>query len=118
MSWSSANTNCCGSLTFLAPIPLNLLITADVLSCVMQPCGRMDRKSPVRNSRLGPSVMCVCAIFSVMVWPMMNSCTALVPVNNLVVEIACHFAARVPIEVNERGGKLDNSHCDAHHTQR
>src|SRR5882724_8587068 len=73
MSWSSANTSCNGSFTFFAPIPLNLLITADVLSCVMQRCGRIERKSPARSGRFGPSDMCVCAIFSVMVWPILNS---------------------------------------------
>jgi len=42
---------------------LNLLITADVLSCVMQRCGRIVRKSPVRSGRAGPSVMCFCRFF-------------------------------------------------------
>jgi hypothetical protein len=35
-----------------------------LLSCVMQRCGRIDRKSPVRSGRAGPSAMCFCAIFS------------------------------------------------------
>src|SRR5215468_11285043 len=53
-------------------MPLNLLITAEVLSCVMQRCGRMDRKSPARSGRDGPSAMCDCAIFSTMVCPISN----------------------------------------------
>src|SRR5712671_3929645 len=113
MSWSSANTNCWGSLIVFAPIPLNLLITAEVLSCVMQRWGRIERKSPARNGRCGPSDMWVCAIFSVMVWPMMNSLAVLVAtvVNYLVVEIARHLATHAPIKVNERRGQFDYSHC-------
>src|SRR5664279_1134587 len=30
----------------------------------------MERKSPARNGRPGPSAMWACAIFSTMVWPM------------------------------------------------
>src|SRR5260370_42617664 len=70
MSWSSGNTNCWKSFTFFEQKPLNLLITADVLSCVIQRCGRIDRKSPVRSGRAGPSLMCFCAICSTIVWPM------------------------------------------------
>jgi hypothetical protein len=43
-------------------------MTADVLSWVMTRCGRMERKSPVRRGREGPSARWVWAIFSVMVW--------------------------------------------------
>src|SRR5581483_6782568 len=67
MSWSRANTSCLGSLIFFAPMPLNLLITAEVLSWVITRCGRIDTKSPVRNGRSGPSARWLCAIFSVMV---------------------------------------------------
>src|SRR5467141_1154670 len=49
-------------------MPLNLLMTAEVLSWVMTRCGRMDRKSPVRSGREGPSAMCIWAIFSTIVW--------------------------------------------------
>src|ERR1700675_1190086 len=70
MSWSSANTNCWGVRNFFSPMPLNLLMTADVLSCVITRWGRMERKSPVRSGRDGPSAMWVWAIFSTMVWAM------------------------------------------------
>src|SRR5271157_3414585 len=30
----------------------------------------MERKSPARRGRSGPSAMCACEIFSTMVWPM------------------------------------------------
>src|ERR1039457_2483650 len=35
----------------------------------MQRCGRIDRKSPARRARVGPSAICACAIFSTMVCP-------------------------------------------------
>src|ERR1700751_2786903 len=45
-------------------------MTAEVLSWVMTWWGRMERKSPARSGRDGPSAMWACAIFSVMVWGM------------------------------------------------
>src|SRR5271165_2150050 len=69
MSWSAVNTGCEGSCTFLAPMALNFFITAEVLSCVITWSGRIDRKSPARSGRLGPSAMCVCEIFSTIVCP-------------------------------------------------
>src|ERR1039457_4618163 len=51
-------------------MPLNFFITAEVLSWVITWSGRMERKSPARSGRLGPSAMWACAIFSTMVWPM------------------------------------------------
>src|ERR1700722_16554767 len=45
-------------------MPLNLLITAEVLSWVITRCGRTEMKSPVRSGRLGPSAKWACAIFS------------------------------------------------------
>src|ERR1039458_6528053 len=52
---------------------LNLLITADVLSCVITWKGRMERKSPARKGLFGPSAKWVCAIFSTMVWAMVTN---------------------------------------------
>src|SRR5208337_4701687 len=49
---------------------LNFFITAEVLSWVITRCGRMERKSPARRGRSGPSAMCACAIFSTIVCPM------------------------------------------------
>ncbi len=48
----------------------NFFITAAVLSCVITCRGRSDTTSPGRNARFGPVVMCACAVFSTMVWPM------------------------------------------------
>src|SRR5271166_2966841 len=73
MSWSTVNTGCAGSCTCLAPMALNFFITAEVLSCVITWSGRIDRKSPARNGRLGPSVICVCEIFSTIVCPICPS---------------------------------------------
>ena len=51
-----------------------LLITADVLSCVITCSGRMETKSPVRNGRFGPSVRWACAIFSTIDGPAYHCC--------------------------------------------
>src|SRR5271166_2094852 len=70
MSWSAVKTSCLGSCTRLAPMALNFFITAEVLSCVITWSGRIDRKSPARSGRFGPSTMCVCEVFSTIVCPM------------------------------------------------
>ena len=67
MSWSRAKTGWCGSARVGAPIALNLEITADVLSCVITWRGRIERKSPARRGRSGPSAMCAWATFSTIV---------------------------------------------------
>src|SRR5205807_1983472 len=70
MSWSMANTGCAGSAIAVAPIWLNVGITAPVLSCVITWRGRIEMKSPARTTvpAAGPSA-CRAAIFSTSVRP-------------------------------------------------
>src|SRR6266481_1458335 len=65
-----ANTGCAGSAIAVAPICLNLGITAPVLSCVMTWRGRIETKSPARTTPPGASPSaCRAAIFSTRVRP-------------------------------------------------